>query len=57
MADKNMDPQDITAAEMAQLDEAAGIAGEAEAEDLDSVTAQYDPSSEVLEDDAADATA
>ena len=56
MADKNMDPQDITAAEMAQLDADAGISGQAEARDLDSVTIQYDSSSEVLEDTASHAT-
>lgn len=56
MAEKTQSPQDITAAEMAQLDGAAGISGQAEARDLDSVTIQYDPSSEVLEDTAADAT-
>lgn len=50
MTDKNMQPQDMTAAEAASLDDAQGITGQAEARDLDDVTIQYDPSSEVMED-------
>lgn len=53
MDDKSMQPQDMTAAEVAELDDANGIGGQAEARDLDNVTIEYDPSSEVMEDTEA----
>lgn len=57
MSHDKMDPQDMTAAEVACLDDAEGISGKREALDLDEVTIQYDPSSETLEDTQGAATA
>ena len=49
MYDDSMQPQDMTADEVASLDDAQGITGQAEARDLDDATIQYDPSSETLQ--------
>lgn len=54
MDEKSMQPQDMTSAEVASLDDANGINGQAEARDLDNVTIEYDPSSEVMQTTARD---